>query len=168
MKLTPKTRIVAATAVSLLCSGTVVQAQDMKKYGTAAGWDIIVRGDMGPGCLIAKKLGDDMQVLMGIDETTGRRGYMALYTKLAANVGSGEKRSVLFDVDGQKFSGEATGQQLEGFDGAYVWVNNPDFIYDLAKMKTLTITPEGRKPFALSLAGTDAAMQAMRACQEAN
>lgn len=41
-------------------------------------------------------------------------------------------------------------------------------IYDIAKMKTLTITPEGRKPFALSLAGTDAAMQAMRACQEAN
>lgn len=105
MNVTSKTRIVAATAVSLLCSGTMVQAQDMKKYGTAAGWDIVVRGDMGPGCLIAKKLDNDMQVQMGIDETTGRRGYMALYTKLAANVGSGEKRSVIFDVDGQKFSG---------------------------------------------------------------
>jgi hypothetical protein len=45
-------------------------------------------------------------------------------------------------------------------------VNNPDFIYDLAKKKTLTITPQGREPIVLSLAGTDAAFKALRACQE--
>ena len=74
---------------------------------------------------------------------------------------------MLFDVDGQKFSGEATGQRIEGMDGAFVWVNNPDFIYDLAKKNSMTISPAGRDPIVLSLKGTDAAFKALRACQEA-
>ena len=124
---------------------------------------------MGPGCLIARDLTSDSQVQMGIDKTTADiRGYIALYTKAGANVAAGEKLSVLFDVDGQKFSGEATGQQMEGFRGAFVRVNNPQFIYDLAKKNKLTITPQGRDPIVLSLAGTDAAFKALRACQEAH
>ena len=90
-----------------------------------------------------------------------------MYTKAAADIGAGDKRSVIFDVDGRKFTGEATGQQLEGFRGAYVPVNNPEFIYDIAKRKTLTITPDGRDPFVVSLAGTDAAFKVLRACQQA-
>ncbi|WP_455873677.1 hypothetical protein [Rhizobium yanglingense] len=168
MKAAPKARIAAAMIVGLLGSTAMDQVQaQMKKYGSAAGWDIVIRQDLGPGCLIAKRLNESTQIQMGIDTTRGRRGYMALYTKADANVVSGEKRTVIFDVDGQKFSGEATGQQMEGFDGSFIWVNNPDFIYDLAKKKTLTITPAGRDPFAVSLAGTDAALKALRACQEA-
>ena len=69
---------------------------------------------MGPGCLVSKKLPAEAQVLMGIDATADPRGYLALYTKADANVSAGEKLSVIFDVDGQKFSGQATGQQMEG------------------------------------------------------
>ena len=104
---------------------------------------------------------------MGIDATGEKKGYIALYTKKDAAVSAGEKVSVIFDVDGQKFSGEATGQQIEGMDGAFVWVNNPDFIYDLAKKNALTISPAGRDPIVLSLKGTDAAFKALRACQDA-
>ena len=46
-------------------------------------------------------------------------------------------------------------------------MNNPNFIYDLAKKKTLTITPEGRQPIVVSLAGSDAVFKALRACQDA-
>ena len=56
---------------------------------------------------------------MGVSKTTGLRGYMALYTKKGAKVSAGEKVSVLFDIDGQKFTGDATGAQLAGFDGAF-------------------------------------------------
>jgi hypothetical protein len=169
MKAASKARIATAMIAGLLGSTAMdqAQAQAMKKYGSEAGWDIFIRQDMGPGCLITKRLSDAVQVQMGIDTTAGRRGYMALYTKADAQVASGAKRSVIFDIDGQQFSGEATGQKMEGFDGAYTWVNNLDFIYDLAKKKTLTITPQGRDPFAVSLAGTDAAFKALRACQEA-
>ncbi|NLS03546.1 hypothetical protein HGP14_09260 [Rhizobium sp. P32RR-XVIII] len=170
MQIGAKSRVAAVMILGFLGSTAMVQAQDqpgIKKYGSEAGWDIVVRQDMGPGCLIAKKLTDDVQLQMGIDTRTTRRGYLALYTKADANVTSGAKRTVIFDVDGQQFSGEATGQKVEGFEGAYTWVNNLDFIYDLAKKKMLTITPQGRQPFAVSLAGTDAAFKALRTCQDA-
>ena len=91
---------------------------------------------------------------------------MALYTKADANVSAGETLSVIFDVDGQKFSGNATAQQMQGFRGGSVPVNNR-ISYILAKKKTLTITPEGRQPIVVSLAGSDAAFNALRACQDA-
>ena len=87
---------------------------------------------------------------------------VALYTKADANVSAGETLSVIFDVDGQKFSGNATAQQMQGFRGGSVPVND-----NLAKKKTLTITPEGRQPIVVSLAGSDAAFKALRACQDA-
>jgi hypothetical protein len=138
------------------------------KYGSEAGWDIFVNEKMGPGCLVAKKLSPEVQLEMGVDATSGKMlGYMALYTKADANISEGEILSVIFDVDGQKFSGTATGQQMPGFRGGVVPVNSADFIYDLAKKNTLTIIPEGREPIVVSLAGTDAAFKVLRACQQA-
>ena len=153
------------TLAALAVTGAL--AQTVKKYGSEAGWDIVVREDMGPGCLLTRTNPDGTQVQMGIDATAEKRGYIALYTKADANVAAGEQLSVSFDVDGQKFSGKATGQQLQGFKGAYVPVNNPEFIYGLAKKNKLTITANGRDPIVLSLAGTDAAFQSLRTCQEA-
>ena len=151
----------------LAFTATGAAAQAIKKYGSEAGWDIFIKDNMGPGCLVAKKTSDVGQVQMGIDATGEKKGYIALYTKKDAAVAAGEKVSVIFDIDGQKFSGAAIGQQIEGMDGAFVWVNNPDFIYDLAKRNTLTITPAGRDPIVLSLKGTDSAFMALRACQDA-
>jgi hypothetical protein len=149
-------------------TATGAAAETYKKYGSEAGWDIYVTGGQDSGCLIAKNLTDDTQFQMGIVPEAEVRGYLALYTKAGAEVGAGEEISVLFDVDGQQFSGEATGRQMmDGYKGAFVWVDNPEFIYDLAKKKTLTVTPKGRDPIVLSLAGTDAALKALRACQEA-
>lgn len=146
---------------------TATDAAAQKAYGSEAGWDILVKDDMGPGCLITKANADGTQIQMGIDATAELRGYMALYTKADANVTAGEKVPVLFDVDGEQFSGEAKGQVLDGYRGAFVWVNNPDFIYDLAKKKMLTISPEGGNVITVNLAGTDAAFTALRACQAA-
>lgn len=148
---------------ALAATGAIAQ----KKYGSEAGWEILVKEEMGPGCLIKKANADGTQIQMGIDAKGKMRGYMALYTKADANVASGKKIPVLFDVDGQKFSGEAEGQAIGGYRGAYVWVNNADFIYDLAKKNAVTITPEGGNPIVVKLAGTDAAFKALKACQEA-
>lgn len=155
---------VALAAATLAVTGANAQ---IKKYGSEAGWDIFVNDDMGPGCLLAKKLSPEVQLEMGIDaKVVPMIGYMALYTKADANVSEGERLSVIFDVDGDKFSGIATGQQMPGFRGGSVPVNNVDFIYDLAKKRTLTITPEGLDPIVVSLDGTDAAFKVLRACQE--
>lgn len=159
--------LIGATLATVALAATHANAQ-IKKYGSEAGWDIFINDSMGPGCLVAKKLSPEVQIEMGIDATADAAiGYMAVYTKADAAIAEGEQLSVLFDVDGQKFSGMATGQQMPGFRGGSVPVNNVDFIYDLAKRNTLTITPDGREPIVVSLAGTDAAFKKLRACQEA-
>ena len=139
MRAAPIIQIAAAVIVGLLGSTTMIQAQDQsktKKYSSAAGWDIYVRQDLGPGCLIAKTADNGVQVQMGIDETGSKRGYMAMYTKADAQITPGEKFTVTFDIDGQKFSAQPTGQQSGEFIGAAAWVNNPDFT---------TILPRGRR-----------------------
>ena len=74
---------------------------------------------------------------------------------------------IVFDVDGEIFTGDAKGQQVGDYVGAFVWVNNPEFIYNLAKKKTLTITSPGRPNLIVNLQGTDAAFDKLRACQAA-
>ena len=138
------------------------------KYGSAAGWDIYVDDTMGPGCLIMRDNPDgETQAQIGIDATAGPRGFLALYTKTPTKITAGEKLDVVFDVDGQKYTGVAKGQQMQGYDGAYVPFDNLDFIYDLAKKKALTITAKGRKTVVVNLTGTDDAFKALRACQAA-
>jgi len=151
---------VAAMAV------TDVNAQ-IKKYGEAAGWEVAVNEDMGPGCLITKSA-DHVQVQLGIDAIdAAKTGYMAAFTRADVPVAEGEAIPVSFEVGGESYDGEAFGEQRKGFHGAWVPVNNPDFVYDLAKQETMTITVEGLPPVEVSLAGTDEAFQAMRECQEA-
>ncbi|MGO4440643.1 hypothetical protein [Rhizobium sp. RAF56] len=156
--------VLAAVILAVPC-----EADEMfQKYGSTAGWDIFVNPSMGPGCLIAKQnTAAGTQAEIGIDASGELRGYLALYTKRPANVTAGEKVPVVFDVDGQRFTGVATGQEMAGFDGAVVPINNLDFIYGLAKKHTLTIYPTGRDPIVLSLDGTDAAFKSLRECQAA-
>ena len=159
---------IAGAALAILTVGATGATAQVKQYGSEAGWDIFVRDDLGPGCLIAKKLSPEVQLQMGVDASRDPKiGYMAVYTKSDANVTAGQKLSVNFDVDGEKFAGNATVQQMPGFIGGSVPVNNVDFIYNLAKKHKLTITPEGRKVVVVNLDGTDAAFKALRTCQEA-
>lgn len=159
-----KAMISSALAIAALC--VTGAASQTTKFGQEAGWDILIKADMGPGCLITKSNPDDLtQLQLGIDATDGLKGYMAIYTKKDANIAAGQKLSVVFDVDGQQFTGEAKGQREGEYVGAFVWVNNPEFIYDLAKKKALTITSPGRPELVVNLQGTDAAFTKLRACQ---
>jgi hypothetical protein len=164
--MTTSTRIGVALAIGALAATAAVAQTTYKKYGEAAGWQILINENTN-GCFMAQGIGTDRQIQMGVSKTTDQRGYLALYTKKDANVSSGQKIDVLFDVDGQKFTGEATGVDMEGFDGAYVHFSNPDFIYGLINKKSMTITPKGRPPIVVNLAGTEDAFKALRACQDA-
>jgi hypothetical protein len=162
-------RAIFSTGLTIgVLAATAAFAQTATKYGEEAGWEIMVKDDMGPGCVLMKSNPDgETQVQMGIDARDGPKGYLAIYTKAASAVKEGEELSVTFEVDGQEFSGQATGQQIGEYRGAFVWVNNPDFIYDLAKKKTMRITIPGRDTLILNLDGTNAAFKKLRECQEA-
>jgi hypothetical protein len=150
----------------LAATATAVAADTFEKVGEEAGWNVMVNENLGPGCLIEKQV-DNVEVMLGIDAAgTDTVGYMAAFTRANIGVAEGEAIPVSFDVGGRKFEGEAFGEERDGFQGAWAPVNNADFIYDLAKEEMMTVTVGDLPPIEVSLAGTDAAFQAMRACQE--
>lgn len=163
----PNAAVVAAVLANLCASAAHAQVVE---YGSEAGWDILVNEKMGPGCFVMQTTPDGTQIQMGINRSKAEpEGYIALYTQAAADVSAGERIAVTFDVDGEKFSGDFKGQQYQdGWRGAYVRVNNPQFVYDLAKRYKLTITADdGRPPIVIDLTGTFKAFEVLRTCQEA-
>lgn len=164
-----RVRLYAAVAALAALGATAAHAQFVD-YGSEAGWDIKINEQMGPGCLVTQTTPGGMQIQMGINLThSAPEGYIALYAQNDPDVSQDEVIAVTFDVDGEKFIGDFKGQeQREGWRGAFVRVNNPDFVYDLAKKQTLTITADdGRDPVVIDLTGTNAAFEALRACQDA-
>lgn len=160
------TRIGTALAVAALTAAGAA-AQPIEKVGEAAGWEIAVNANMGPGCLVTKTV-DHLQVQLGINALAAEKtGYMAVFTRADVPVAQGEVVPVAFEVGGKSYEGVAFGERMEGFHGAWVPVNNPEFVYELAKQETMSIAVADLAPVEVSLAGTDAAFQAMRECQEA-
>lgn len=155
----------AALLVTLASSSAMAE---IKKHGEAAGWEIAVNSNMGPGCLVTKTV-DHIQVQFGIDALSAEKtGYMAVYARTDdVPVAEGEALPVRFEVAGDTYDGVAFGEQMDGFRGAWVPVNNAEFVYELAKQETLKISVADLSPIEVSLAGTDAAFRAMRECQDA-
>ena len=44
------------SALAIVALGATAADAQIKKYGSEAGWDIFVNDNLGPGCVIAKKL----------------------------------------------------------------------------------------------------------------
>lgn len=166
---------IGAGVALIIAAGAAAGASagEVKKLGEAAGWEVAVNKDMGPGCLIEKQ-GEGWQIQLGVDALDAQpTGYMAVFAKTKAALGEGEALPVSFEVGGKTFEGVAFGEKLgmfkrmEGYHGAWVPVNNPDFVYDLATKETMKISIDGMDPVEVSLAGTDAAFKALRECQAA-
>ena len=79
-----------ALAIAAL-TATDTAAQEPKKYGSEAGWDIFIKDNMGPGCLVARKISAEAQVELGISTTGEKKGYVALYTKKDAASPQGKR-----------------------------------------------------------------------------
>ncbi len=131
-------------ALALAAStATAASAQQVKNYGEVAGWEIEVSEAMGPGCLIMKN-GGGLQVQLGVQARGGKTtGYMAAFTRARVGVKEGEVVPVLFDVGGRRYSGQAFGERKKGFEGAWVPFDNPEFVYEVAKQETMTISVGG-------------------------
>lgn len=156
----------AALAVAAFAA-TAAGAQHIERVGEAAGWGIAVNPDLGPGCLITKTA-DHLQVQLGVNALSPElTGYMAVFTRADVPVAEGEAVPVSFEVGGRSYDGVAFGEQDKGFRGAWVPVNNDEFVFELAKQASMTITVADLPPVEVSLAGTDAAFAAMKECQEA-
>ncbi|MEM8572030.1 MAG: hypothetical protein AAGG56_14160 [Pseudomonadota bacterium] len=137
-------------------------------FATEGDWEIAVNSNMGPGCVaISKFRNPTSQVQMGIDATNPEHtGYLAIYVEGADGIAAGEEIPASFELGEDVFEGTFIGQQTDGFGGAFVPVNNPDFIYDLSEKEEMIINyGEGRRVI-VGLDNTDAVFDVLRTCQE--
>ena len=164
-----RTAIFAATLIAAGLAAAGASAETFEKYATEGDWEIAINANKGPGCVAIQRFVDPTsQVQLGIDATSAETiGYIAILVEGVDGIKAGEAIPASFDVDGQVFAGTFTGQQTEGFGGATAPVNNPEVIYDLGNNKTLTISYGQGKKVIVDLTDADAALAALRACQEA-
>lgn len=103
-----------------------VTSDDIQFYRTASGW-IVYKNVTRESCFATKK--DDTQAIqMGLTSNKNV-GYLGGFsTEYSPDNGA---QFVKFEVDGRPFTGTAVDVSSplnEGFEGAYVLVNNPNFV----------------------------------------
>ncbi|MEP2531365.1 lipid-binding SYLF domain-containing protein [Shimia sp.] len=133
---------------------------------TVEGWTILRHNESG-ACVMEKVNEDGYLFRIGKTEAGGRFEYVAVYTKdkdvkLYGNVA----KKVEIDMDGLRFPAKATGDlRDDGYRGAYVKTDDPAFSEALARKYVLTVDPDSKTPFAISLDGTFKAMAATSDCE---
>ena len=120
---------------------------------------------LGNGCLIQAEYQDGSVVRIGFDRNEGA-GYVTAFNDAWGDIVDGERYSILFDLDGEEYEGEATGIYLNGVPGADVYFSNPDFLYDIAAKYTMTLYNENGEVMAIDLGGTSVGLDAVVQCQD--
>lgn len=161
----PPRRSSTACALVLAVASTAVCAQDLEYLGEAGGWDVMVDPSLGDGCLIQAEYTDGSVVRIGFDRTEGA-GYVTAFNDAWGDIEEGEVYSILFDLDGTEYEGEATGIYLAGVPGADIYFDNPEFLWDIAAKYTMTLYNTSGEVMAIDLSGTMAGLEAVIDCQE--
>ena len=163
----PKIKISSAVAAATLFCASTAFAQPFTSEGTVEGWNIFLN-ESTKNCLMEKVESNGFVVQIARTGEGEEFGRLGVYSPNPTDIKDGETRELTFDLDGERFTGEATGSLHEGYQGGYAFANNPQFGEALASKQTLTIEPDGANPVVVDLSGTMAAMDAVKDCQVRN
>ncbi|GAB5388220.1 MAG: hypothetical protein Alpg2KO_11880 [Alphaproteobacteria bacterium] len=157
----------AATALftAALSLPATASAQSLEQWGHVAGWDVMIDPSLGDGCLIQAEYQDGSLVRIGFDRTEGM-GYVTAFNADWGDIEEGATYDITFDLDGEGYEGEATGIYLNGVPGADIYFDEPDFLFDIAKKYTMTLSNDNGPVMAIDLEGTYKGLEAAIECQE--
>jgi hypothetical protein len=130
------------------------------------GWSILINEDDVSRCYAARTLDDGTLVQIGAMPTLDG-GYFAIYNAAWTHIEDGAEGSVEFDFGRSRFGGAATGKIENGIPGGYVFFDNPAFVQEFARRRTVRIIGSNGTEFELDLKGTSRAIRAVLACQDA-
>ena len=162
------TALLLAASTALVACATVEKNEDITTQQTVGDWRIAVSQKAGPGCVAIRSFVDPTsEVQMGINATSvPPTGFLAIYVQGYEGIQPGQSIPATFSVGDREFKGTFTGQQEAGYGGATVAVDSPDFIYHLIDYDSLTITYGNDRRVIVPLDDSDAAIAALRSCQE--
>ncbi len=166
MKKSYPLRLCALSA--LLATATTMAFADTEVFiDEVEGWSIY-RGAEDLGCIMERTMDDGYLVRLGKEKAGAPFGYIGVYTQDPnVKIYGGVTGDVVLDIDGQRFTGTAVGDLdfRDGYRGAYMKANNPQFGEALARKYVLTLNPD-ENPIKISLDGTLKAMSATELCDE--
>lgn len=142
---------------------TTGAAETYSDFGTAEGWNVFVDHEQN-SCLIERTEGD-IHVQMGL--TKGKDfAYIGVFTKGDSGLEPGNMGDFVFYLDEDTFHGDVTAFKTrapEGYSGAYMLANNPNFISDVSSKNTFKAVNKDRI-FEMSLHGAKEAIEMAREC----
>ena len=148
-------------------AATAVAADTFVPYGEAEGWSIYTNTDDNT-CVAERHDENGMIVQMGITRNH-KMAYLGVFTKDQPGVTKGDKGDFIIDIDGELFHGDVTGMKgniTDGYSGAYILTDNPDFI-EAVKTKNTLKAINADVIVEISLKGTAAAIDMGRECNAA-
>lgn len=141
------------------------QAQELEQWGSSEYWDVMIDPSLGDGCLIQSEFSDGSVVRIGFDRVEGG-GYVTAFNMAWGDIEEGASYPVLFSLDGEDYDADAKGIYLEDVPGADIFFDNPDFLFDLAAKRTMTLYTEEGEVMSIDLTGSSLALQAAIECQD--
>lgn len=141
------------------------QAQDLREFGTASGWDVLIDPGKSMGCLIQAEFENGALVRIGFDKKQGG-GYVTAFNEAWGGIEEGTVYPILFDLDGQEYDGEGTAVFLGDVPGIEIDFDNIDLFLDIMKKNVLSLFNENGLVMEISLEGTFNAMDFATECQK--
>lgn len=157
---------ISMTATSAMASDVLPKDNaEFEKWGEESGWTIYVDKSRD-SCLIERVDENKNVVQMGLTKDK-EFGYVGVFT--LADVDLSDNR-VHLSLDGKRYWGDANvapKRLAGGYKGGYLLANNPDFVDDIMEKYVMTVEPEDKNAYEVSLDGTFKAIEKARECNAA-
>ncbi|MBL9058684.1 MAG: hypothetical protein JNK88_01490 [Mangrovicoccus sp.] len=157
--------IAAGLVLALMAAGGA-QAQGLEKIDQIGKWTLYFSQALGDSCMIVRTDAQGRQLQLGVDRKK-KQAYAGLFAKSDTGMVAGKLSDVAFQLGETTFTGQATQYNKDGTQGGYVYFNNLNFAYELARQKELVITRSNGEKMVVDLTGSADAIDAMIVCQVA-
>lgn len=153
-----------AALLAAVPTGATEVAEAEVEWDVAGQWRILVNAAVGNGCLMERTYDDGTLVRIGVVPNR-HGGFIAAYNADWVEIQEGAEAEIRIDFEESLFGGNAVGDFRDGVPGAYAFFDNPKFIDEFARRTQVGIYRKDEAGFVIDLAGSAAAIKAVRACQ---
>lgn len=139
-------------------------AQPFETWGTSGDWSIKVDTSVGNGCFIERQTPEDLKIRLGyLPDRVG--AFISASSVEWSDLEVGSAQTVTMFLDDAVFAGETELFQDGDAYGGLSFFNNPDFLKEFAKKRSMTIVDPNGDKARFDLTGTANALKSLDKCQ---
>lgn len=156
----------ASITVVMIAAGPSAAA-DLIPWGEAGAWKIYVDPEHANGCLTEVVFDDGTFLRLGFRDHE-KKAFLSSYHPGWKAFKPELPYRIAYMIDDTLFEGEGRGIKKDDVHGIHLSFDNPDFLYELAKGKTLTFLSEKVEVVSVDLTGSYEAVSKTAQCDLEN